>query len=53
MLDLGNGTYKNPAPYADYSDPDVIRFSADFCLTSSSFNAVPRLRLLSPPPGSG
>ena len=23
--DLGNGKYKNPVLYADYSDPDVIR----------------------------
>lgn len=23
--DLGNGKYKNPVLYADYSDPDAIR----------------------------
>ena len=23
--DLGNGRYKNPVLFADYSDPDVIR----------------------------
>jgi len=44
--DLGNGTYKNPVLYADYSDPDVIRVGDDFYLTSSSFNAVPGLQIL-------
>jgi beta-xylosidase len=44
--DLGNGTYKNPVLYADYSDPDVVRVGSDFYLTSSSFNAVPGLQIL-------
>jgi beta-xylosidase len=44
--DLGNGTYKNPVLYADYSDPDVVRVGEDFYLTSSSFNAVPGLQIL-------
>ena len=44
--DLGNGTYKNPVLYADYSDPDVVRVGADYYLTSSSFNAVPGLQIL-------
>lgn len=44
--DNGNGTYKNPIIYADYSDPDVIRVGDDFYLTASSFNAVPGLPIL-------
>lgn len=44
--DLGNGTYKNPVLYADYSDPDVVRVGNDYYLTSSSFNAVPGLQIL-------
>jgi len=44
--DLGNGTYKNPVLYADYSDPDAVRVGSDFYLTSSSFNAVPGLQIL-------
>jgi beta-xylosidase len=44
--DLGNGSYKNPVLYADYSDPDVVRVGADYYLTSSSFNSVPGLQIL-------
>ncbi|TGE25837.1 glycosyl hydrolase 43 family protein [Hymenobacter aquaticus] len=44
--DLGNGSYKNPVLYADYSDPDVVRVGNDYYLTSSSFNAVPGLQIL-------
>ncbi|GAA4353215.1 glycoside hydrolase 43 family protein [Hymenobacter saemangeumensis] len=44
--DLGNGSYKNPVLYADYSDPDVVRVGPDYYLTSSSFNAVPGLQIL-------
>ncbi|UCH15716.1 MAG: glycoside hydrolase 43 family protein [Bacteroidales bacterium] len=44
--DLGNGYYKNPVIFADYSDPDVIRVGDDFYLTSSSFNCVPGLPVL-------
>ena len=44
--DLGNGTYKNPVLYADYSDPDAIRVGDDFYLISSSFNCVPGLPIL-------
>ncbi|MBN2202454.1 hypothetical protein JW777_10900 [bacterium] len=28
--DLGNGMYKNPVLFADYSDPDVIRAGGGF-----------------------
>ncbi len=44
--DLGDGTYKNPVIYADYSDPDVIRAGEDFFMVSSSFNCVPGLPVL-------
>lgn len=44
--DLGNGMYRNPVLYADYSDPDVVRVGNDYYLTSSSFNAVPGLQVL-------
>ena len=30
ISDNGNGTYKNPVLYADYSDPDVIRVGNDY-----------------------
>lgn len=44
--DLGNGKYRNPVLYADYSDPDVCRVGDDFYMTSSSFNCVPGLQIL-------
>lgn len=44
--DLGNGKYKNPIIYADYSDPDVCRVGNDYYMTASSFNCVPGLPIL-------
>ncbi len=44
--DLGNGKYKNPIIFADYSDPDVCKKGDDFYLVSSSFDAVPGLPIL-------
>ena len=44
--DLGNGKYKNPVLYADYSDPDAIRVGDDYYLTSSSFGCLPGLKIL-------
>ena len=44
--DLGNGYYKNPVLYADYSDPDACRVGDDFYLTASSFNCIPGLPIL-------
>ncbi|MBC8085549.1 MAG: family 43 glycosylhydrolase, partial [Hymenobacter sp.] len=44
--DLGDGRYKNPVLYADYSDPDVIRVGRDYYLTASSFNCAPGLPIL-------
>ncbi len=46
VADQGDGTYKNPVLFADYSDPDVVRVGDDFYMTSSSFNCVPGLPIL-------
>lgn len=46
ISDQGDGTYKNPILYADYSDPDVVRVGDDFYMTASSFNCVPGLPIL-------
>jgi beta-xylosidase len=44
--DLGDGRYKNPILFADYSDPDAIRVGRDFYLVASSFDSVPGLPIL-------
>ena len=44
--DQGDGTYRNPIIYADYSDPDVVRVGDDFFMTASSFNCTPGLPML-------
>ena len=44
--DQGDGTYKNPILFADYSDPDVIRDGDTFYLVASSFNQIPGLPIL-------
>ncbi len=46
VADQGDGTYKNPVLYADYSDPDACRVGEDFYMTSSSFGCVPGLQIL-------
>ena len=46
VADNGDGTYKNPVLYADYSDPDAIRVGDDYYMTASSFNCVPGLPIL-------
>jgi beta-xylosidase/lysophospholipase L1-like esterase len=46
VADLGDGTYRNPILFADYSDPDVVRVGDDFYLTASSFSHVPGLPVL-------
>ncbi|MEK3669928.1 MULTISPECIES: glycoside hydrolase family 43 protein [unclassified Paenibacillus] len=46
VSDLGNGRYRNPVLYADYSDPDVIRAGDDYYMTASSFNHMPGLPIL-------
>ena len=40
VADQGNGKYKNPVLYADYSDPDACRVGDDYYMTSSSFNCL-------------
>ena len=44
--DQGDGTYRNPVLFADYSDPDAIRVGDDYYLVSSSFLATPGLPIL-------
>jgi beta-xylosidase len=44
--DRGDGTYRNPILYADYSDPDAIRVGDDFYMIASSFTAVPGVPIL-------
>jgi beta-xylosidase len=44
--DRGDGTYKNPVIFADYSDPDAIRIGNKFYLVASSFDQVPGLPIL-------
>lgn len=46
LPDQGDGTYRNPVLFADYSDPDAIRVGDDYWLTSSSFCHVPGLPVL-------
>jgi hypothetical protein len=46
VADQGNGTYRNPVLFGDYSDPDVIRVGADYYLVSSSFGSAPGLPIL-------
>jgi beta-xylosidase len=46
QADNGDGTYRNPIIFADYSDPDVIRVGDDFYLTASSFSCFPGLPVL-------
>ena len=43
--DNGNGTYKNPVIYADYSDPDVIRVGDDYYMVATDFLPVSRVFL--------
>lgn len=44
--DLGNGMYKNPILYADYSDPDACRVGEDYFMIASSFCNAPGLPIL-------
>ncbi|GAA4293996.1 glycoside hydrolase 43 family protein [Aestuariibaculum suncheonense] len=46
VADNGDGSYKNPIIYSDYSDPDVVRVGDDYYMTASSFNATPGLPIL-------
>ncbi len=44
--DRGDGRYRNPILFADYSDPDIVRVGDDVYLVSSSFNHMPALPIL-------
>lgn len=46
LADLGNGNYRNPILYADYSDPDAIRVGEDYFMIASSFCNAPGLPIL-------
>lgn len=46
IADLGNGKYKNPILFSDYSDPDVIRVGDDFFMIASSFTYFPGIPVL-------
>ena len=46
LADLGNGNYRNPILYADYSDPDAIRVGDDYFCIASSFCNAPALPIL-------
>lgn len=44
--DLGEGFFRNPVLFTDYSDPDVIRVGDTYYMTASSFSCVPGLPIL-------
>lgn len=44
--DMGDGNYRNPVLYTDYSDPDAIRVGDDYFMTASSFCNTPGLPIL-------
>ena len=46
ISDQGDGTFRNPILYSDYSDPDVIRVGDEFFMVASSFSCVPGIPVL-------
>ena len=46
LPDNGDGTYRNPVIFCDYSDPDCICVDGVYYLTASTFNYVPGLPIL-------
>jgi beta-xylosidase len=46
VADQGNGKYRNPILYADYSDPDACKAGDSYYLVASSFNCAPGLPIL-------
>lgn len=46
IADQGDGNYRNPILYTDYSDPDAIRVGDDFFMIASSFSNVPSVPIL-------
>ncbi|MBQ8654846.1 MAG: glycoside hydrolase 43 family protein [Clostridia bacterium] len=46
FADNGDGTYRNPIIFCDYSDPDAIRVGDTYYMTASTFNYTPALPIL-------
>ncbi|GAA2683935.1 MULTISPECIES: glycoside hydrolase 43 family protein [Actinosynnema] len=46
VADLGDGRYRNPVLFADWSDPDAVRVGEHFYLVASTFNRIPGLPVL-------
>ncbi|HET9569869.1 MAG TPA: glycoside hydrolase 43 family protein [Bacteroidales bacterium] len=46
VADLGNGKYRNPILYSDFSDPDACKAGDTYYMVASSFNCVPGLPIL-------
>jgi beta-xylosidase len=46
MQDQGNGTYRNPVLFSDYSDPDILRAGDKYYLVASSFHFMPGIPVL-------
>lgn len=46
IADNGDGTYRNPILYTDYSDPDAIKVGGDYFMVASSFCNSPAVPLL-------
>lgn len=46
LPDNGDGTYRNPVIFCDYSDPDCICVDGVYYMTASSFNYTPGLPIL-------
>jgi len=46
LSDAGDGTYRNPVLFQDYSDPDGVRVGDDYYLVCSTFSHEPGLMLL-------
>lgn len=46
LPDNGDGTYRNPVLFCDYSDPDCICVDGVYYMTASTFNYVPGLPIL-------
>jgi beta-xylosidase len=46
LADVGDGTFRNPVLFQDFSDPDGIRVGDDYYLVCSTFSHEPGLMLL-------
>ncbi|MEC3609531.1 glycoside hydrolase 43 family protein [Bacillus glycinifermentans] len=43
---IGNGRFRNPVLFMDYSDPDIVRKGSDFFMAASSFSCFPGIPIL-------